>query len=409
MSQATVPQTALVPMTAPGLMGEFVRPLALGQRVTIREPLSRESMEILVAQTALSDDGELGQLKRQLQALARRLLPQELWLEILPAEMKLVAVAYQVCWFFHHSVEEGRVWQRRLQELVEGCDRVLSSVGLPRSQGQLIARHLLLRHLPQVYRTDTRLEFGAFWQPLEFLGTTPDWARWPLRSNPLQEKRQVWIHQHVYARPAGRLYYGVLSRSPLTNLLHCDRLHPQFTFWGAVSALALPDVCRLVTNDFLARGLHEVMPALAHGFGRFLEDEREPLSHRRYVARFLLNLGLSWCYFAPKEQLGIISGRDRYATAAEKLKAVGAATTRPRGVAEAPTPPRAELLDPRSFYPWFWALYRLRGPLGAAHLDSDGELRERVALFLAAAHLTEEEKRQAWQRATRGLGYTAQM
>ncbi len=391
----SVSNTALVARRASGgLLEDFVQPLVMGQKVFIHEPLDRNALDRLVS-CAVEPDTFLRSLQSSMYAMALRLVPHALDIRLTEQDLKLAAVAYQICWFFHGDAEEGNLWQSRAKKLVEECERVLSTVGLPRTEAELIGRHLLLRHLSRVFRTDTKLEFNAFfWRNLEFRGQEPQWARWPLRADPLVERTQVRVHEHVYAKPAGRLYYGVLSRSPLTNLLQCDRLYPQFTFWGSVVALALPAVCRLVTDRYMSRGLHEVMPALAHAFGRFLEDSREPLAHRRYMARFMLNLGLTWCYFSPRESLGVFPG----GKPVEGQQAVAVGATPP-----ASSPKQSEATA--RFYEFFDALYALRGPLGATHLASTEDLDKRVALFVSAANLNQERQSMIKQKIASCLDY----
>jgi hypothetical protein len=397
------PQTALVTTQGAGLLERFAWPMALGQRVILGEPLGRASLAALLGLAREGQGGALEGLRRLLQVQARQLMAQPVAVEIQEPELRLVAVAYHICWTFHAQAEEGRLWRHRADALFEGCERLLKSVGLPRSLGQLVGRHLLLRNLPELYRTDTRLEFGALWGSLEFLGSSPQWVRWPLRSDPLVTRRQTWLHEHIYARPAGRLYYGVMSRSPLTSLLRCERVHPQFTFWGATAALANRELCRLVTNDYLSRGLVAVMPALANAAWRFFEDQREPLAHRRYIARFLLNLGLSWCHFQAPEALLAPPPSPSGDTLA-LLKALGAAPTHPVDLSKLASP-RRELLEPRAFYLLFGGLYALREALGAAWVAQEPALQEQAARFVSAASLTLDELAATRRRLQRGLGY----
>ncbi len=373
-------ESALVKLERPGLLRDFVAPLVLGEPVHVGGPLTREDLEGLVAQA--QGPGELDGLLLQMQRQARELTPEPVLVELGPQEMVLAAVAYQVAWYFHDSVERRKVWQRRLTYQAEQGERLLSRVGLPQTQGRLLGRHLLLRHVARLFRTDTRLEFGAVWGPVSFFGQEPRWRKLPLRGDPLVEKRRVWVSREVFGRPAAPLYYGLMARSPLTSLLDCERLHPHFTFWGSAWALGLPWMCRLVTSAYVGKGLEAVMPALWQAFWRYAEDRGEPLGQRRYLARFLLNLGLTHCMFTPPERLEVFEGNPKAHPYVPKAEG-GEAALREQA---------------RGFHDLFWALYEFRGFLGGAHLVSAGQLEARVAAFSSALVGRDEQRRVARER-----------
>ena len=181
------------------------------------------------------------------------------------------------------------------------------------------------------------------------------------------------------------IFVRLLKLSPLTNLLDCFRTHPWFDFGGTIVVLALPSLCRVTTNEILRQGLARYIPALGRGFLTYISTKSEPTSDKRYVARFLLNLLISHCYFAPDKEL----------SSTPDLHHLGSTT--PSGL---PPPAHTEeedkakqerkaryRTDIRNFYAIMSALFRLRGPLGATHVSQIPGLLDRDERFLGAANL----------------------
>lgn len=372
----------LVALRGRGLLHRFLEPLCFGtDAVEIKAPLTSAAVDQLLSEATTRSPSIQG-LEVGLQRLADQLVPHPVDIRVSEEDLLLVVAAYHVAFQLHHSVAEGRVWDRRLEDLNEQVWKILHRVAPARTEGQLLARHLMLRHLPVAYRVDTRVEFGAFWGPLVFRGQEASWVQWPLRTHHHIEKNSVWIGSQIEGR-TGAIYARLLSLTPVTKLLHVPTLGPLFDWHGCVTALAAPGPCRLVTNTLLNDGLARAMPSLGNAFRAYCTQTGEPLAHRRYVGRFLLNLALTHVTFLPDELLdaapdpktaepqpppdlppAAISGGGKTEAAARKLAQLRA------GIA--------------SFYAVIGALHQLRGPLGAAHLYADDRLASRLETFLSA-------------------------
>ncbi len=372
MSQGESSTALVLTENAPAPLTHFLVPLVQGQTVHIGVPLTARHLNEAEA-AVMTGNRSIQHLQLLLQDMATRLVPHAVHIELTVEDIRMAAAAYQICWFFHWSVEEGRIWKRRLDNVVKELGELLARVGLPRTEAQLLGRHLLFRHLPALFRVDTRVEFGFFWGTLDFIGTEPDWVKLPGRSKGVMERSAVWVGQRVFEKPVGQAFWRLMGLTPLTALLHCDRLFPYFSFWGAASALSLPSVCRLVTSAYVDGGLWRRMPALEKAFRQMLGDPQESVAHRRYMARFLYNLVLTHVSFCDEDDIY------RYPdiSAFEPPDVQGVARTS-RDL---------QTLDLSGFYAVIDALHALRGPLGAAHLMSDPELLASVERFVATASL----------------------
>ena len=387
------------PEDQPQLFKHFLLPLVRGQKVSIGVPLNRSHLEEVLS-AVITGDRSIQNLQLRLQRMASRLVAHPVMIELTVDDLKLAAAAYQVCWFFHEAPESERIWQRRVENIVKETETLLEGVGLPRTEGQLIARHLMLRHLTRLYRVDTRVEFGVFWGALEFVGTEPTWVKMPGRARGVMERSTVWVHKAVYSKPVSRAFWRLMSLTPLTSLMACDRLDPYFTFWGTATALAMPSTCRLVTNHTLNEGLGNFMPALGRAFVQYIKDSQQPLSHRRYVGRFLYNLVLTHCTFADQASL---EGR-LVPTASLDGPVEGEKAPAPKAAPEG----GGSALDPLEFYASAWALHQLRGPLGAAHLLAEEGLGAKVERFLAAGEVEPRQLNDMFGLVSQGLQYRSQ-
>ncbi len=371
-SEPTALVTTRDAIGTPQLLRHFLLPLIRGQAVTMGVPLNKAHLEDALA-SVVTGEASIHDLQFELQTMAARLVAHPLMIDLTVDDMKLAAAAYQVCWFFHWAPERDRIWRRRLENIAAETEALVGSVGLPRSEAQVVARHLMFRHLPRLFRQDTKVEFGAFWGSLQFMGTEPSWVKLPGRSRGALSREKVWVYREIASRPVSRAWRHIMSLSPLTNLLACDRMGADFSYWGAVAALALPSTCRIVTNDYLKRGLGPVAPTLARGFMAYAPDASQPLTHRLYVARFLYNLVASWCQVQPVEAL------------------------------DAPLE-AGQGQEVSLFYEVAHALHGLRGPLGGAHLMSDEVLLGRVERFLRAPGLDRRRLGEVGEAVAVGLG-----
>lgn len=390
-------ELALMPVSAqqPSLLRHFIIPLVQGEPVSIGVPLNKGHLDEAVA-AVVTGDRVISELEMVLERLATRLVAHPVRIQLTEEELRLAAVAYQVCWFFHWAPEQQRVWGSRLENIVAETEGLLSRVGLPKTVGQALGRHLILRHLPLVYRVDTTISFDFFWSPLEFIGADKvEWVKLPGRSRGRKEERSVWVWRQVYQKPIGRAFWQMMSLSPLTNLLHCDRMHPYFTFWGTATALSVPSLCRLVTNRYLEVGLGQMMPALAKGFYKMLNDPQQPLSHKRYIARFVYNLALTHCALTREEALDRLPSAPLFGVSG----GAGVPDDRDEGGADTAKD------SPVTFYALVEALHMLRGALGGAHLCADEALSQRLSRFLAAARLEPGHAESAARELARGLQY----
>lgn len=383
MSDSTALTVAEPYRGANPLLENFVVPLMRGEQVTISRPASGDDVSALVADV-MTQDRANQYLTLELQRRAARMLAHPPLLELRPSDLKLTIAAYQACWFFHTSVEEGKVWESRQRNIQEETLQLLDTIGMPETTGQAIVRHLLLRHLPRLTRTDYHLTFSFFWSDLRFYGTEPDWVKLPGRGNPSIDREEVALARAVQARPVASIYRRTVWLSPLTNLLSCDLLHPHFTFWGTIGALAVPQLCRYVTSELLRGGrLQRYMPALAVGGLKTIEDTQEARAHRRYVARFLYNLVLTHARFEDSERLATPT---IFAPAPEQRRPSPQRDNAAADPARAARDSRHKDLHENglTFFALARALHNMRGPLGAAHLTNDALLMERVAAFFDA-------------------------
>ena len=147
MSQGS---TDLVPVgregARPRLLEHFVLPLLRGQQVSIGVPLGKSHLDEIIAAVMTGDDS-IKHLQFELQAMASRLVAHPVMIELGIDDVKLMAAAYQVCWFFHTSPEKEKIWERRIENIVEETMALVQTVDYPRNEGQLLGRHLLLRHM----------------------------------------------------------------------------------------------------------------------------------------------------------------------------------------------------------------------------------------------------------------------
>lgn len=388
-----------------GILDRFLWPLCFGTgKVALAHPLTRAAVDQLLSEAAARSSA-IHDLEVGLQQLADQLVPHGVDIRVDEDDLRLVVAAYHVAFQLHHSVSEGKIWDRRLQNLDDEVWKILARVPVATTEGQLLARHLMLRHLPVAYRIDTRVEFGAFWGPLTFRGQEASWVQLPLRKHHHIEKSSVWLGADEEERQIGNIYARLLALSPVTKLVHIPTLGPRFTWEGCVAALAAPGPCRLVTNTVLNEGLPHAMPHMGHAFIALCTRASEPVSHKRYLGRFLLNLALTYVTFASEEELDTFPA----------LKDID--TPPPPGVPAPRTDPisgrqehekrrRAMLLGRAGqFYGVIDALHRLRGPLGAAHLYAEPELEARVQRFIGAANLDKTKRVETFQIVANGLQY----
>ncbi len=397
----------LVPVRAPagrGLMHRFLEPLCFGNAaVEIKDPLTRAAVDQLLAE-AITRSAQLHDLEVGLQRLADQLVPHPVDIRVTEDDLLLVVAAYHVAFQLHHTVAEARVWDRRMDSLNAQVLQLLSGVQTAGNEGQLLARHLMLRHLPVAYRIDTRVEFGAFWAPLTFRGQNASWVQWPLRKHHHIEKNSVWIGSLAQGRCA-TIYARLLALTPLTKLVHTPTLAAFFDWQGCAPALALPGPCRLATNTILNEGLPRAMPALGRAFIDYCHRALEPVTHRRYIARFLLNLVLTHVTFQHPETLA--TGPDLQSVEPEPAPKVPVpAAPTGGGKTERSKQRRAELRrGVVEFYAVIAVLHQLRGHLGAAHLYAEEGLQERMETFLSAVPIEKTVSVETFQTVAHGLQY----
>ncbi|MEO1270404.1 MAG: hypothetical protein AAFX99_20145 [Myxococcota bacterium] len=385
------------------LLSQFVVPLMRGEPVTISRPAEGADVGALVADV-MTDDRAHQYLSLELQQRAARMLVHPPLMELRPSDIKLMIAAYQSCWFFHSAVEEGRIWESRLRNIQEETLALLDTIGMPENTGQAVLRHLLLRHLPRLSRTDYHLSFSFFWNDLRFYGTDPDWVKLPGRSNPSIDRQTVSVAQEVQARPVASIYRRTIWLSPITNILSCHQLHPHFTFWGTLGVLAVPQLCRYITSELLHQGLQDFMPALGAGALKTIEDIQESRAHRRYIARFIYNLVLLHANFSDDEELATPTV---FAPSSEPRRPQPQRDNAAMDPVRAARESRHKDLHENGlmFIALARALHNMRGPLGASHLLTETELTERLQLFFDTNTVEDSRVRDVEKRLRAALNW----
>ena len=100
------------------IITEFVLPMVRGETVTIGGPARGEDISALIADI-ITNDRANQYLQLEIQRRTARLLSQPPLVELRPSDIKLTIAAYQVCWFFHSAVEEGKVWESRQRNVLD--------------------------------------------------------------------------------------------------------------------------------------------------------------------------------------------------------------------------------------------------------------------------------------------------
>lgn len=279
---------------APALLREFALPLMRGEAIRVADPVSElVYWDYIGGLTARARC--FATLGLELQRRARRLLVNPPLLEVRTDDLQLTVVAYTWCWLFHPLPEEKRIWARRMSSQLEATRLLLDEIPPPQDVGQALVRHLLLRHLPRLYREDVTVTFPLFWSTLEFKGTEPRWAKLPGRQGSPQRQRRRLVATSHQRPEAHELLEAILQRDPLTRLLELESLAPSATFTGTLPVLGVPSLCRLVTQRWVDGGLERIAAPLARSFVAFIDSDAEPLPQKRYLARFVYNLLLTWC------------------------------------------------------------------------------------------------------------------
>ena len=379
----------------PRLFSHFVVPLYRGEAVSVESPLNRLHLDDALASVS-TGDGLAHQIAFELQAMARHLLNHELEITIGLDEVRLAAAAYQICWFFHGAVEDGRVWKRRMDNISSEVEELLDTVEPILTEEVLVARHLMFRNLVRLERTDSKVEFGRWWGALNFKGQEPRWTRFPGRGKGFVSRTRVQVSRSVKDRAVGDSFSKLMGHTPLTALIESVEIGGHFDFGSAIAPLALTATCRLVTNRILERGLGEYIGTLGVSFLDHLRSDA-PVAHKRYLARFLYNLLLTHCAFevdgeslmAPLDgavhRAAMRGGGGAFTspwweeTLAGRGEGYDSAAAGGLGV-KAGTVERVTLEISQIL---FVTLHMLRGPLGGAHLLSDEALALRVERFLS--------------------------
>jgi hypothetical protein len=366
-----------------GILDRFLRPLCFGQgAVKLKNPVTQSAVNQLMAQAGPGSSAGLD-LEIRLQAMAAQLVPHPLDIRIGEEELKLVVAAYHVAWELHLSADDRNLWERRRKNLDEEVRTLISGIRPPDTEGVLLTRHLLLRHLPVAFRIDTRVEFWTFWGPLTFRGQSPSWVQYPLRKSHNEKRESVWLNDSVQGEDVRGIYSHLLRLTPLTKLVQAPWLGPLFDWHGCTRALVMPGTCRYVTNTILKEGIATFMPQLGHTFLAFCQKQG-PVAEKRYLARFLLNLWLTLLTF--DDDARHIPQRNAHAAPSAPEGRDGEIPV-PRAGKETPSARRKRLREQMmACCAVFASLYDLRGPLGAAHLFSD-DLHARARTFLGAAQI----------------------
>ena len=337
---------------------EFLLPLVRGGTLKIGAPLGRRGLDGL----------REGGLDRHMQAevhAARLAVARELLLEPIPPPLDLEALrlavaVHDLLFLFHPDAQGALIRDRRLAEVADFAAKLAR---LPKTldPDTLVARHTMLHLLPSLGRTDVRVSFWVGRR--EFHGEEPPrrLTAWPSLRRVREERWRVGCFAEAASHPQGAaVVRGLLDGSPLTDLLHVERLEPPLAIGAHAERLAEPALCRLVAYRYLELGLERIGGALATAVLGEL-DGRAP-GPARFACAFLAHLHLC-----------------------NLLRGDGGATVDGRGLPVFPGVPVTTDLPLRDCFGLYAALHRARPEL-AAPLDvrRDPRLARRVDAYAAA-------------------------
>lgn len=269
---------------------DFVLPLVAGGELHVGRPLDADDVERLRAETVIETE------ESDAVARARQALAADLWLYPVPTPFDDGALGLCVglhnLLFLSHPVA-GRWWlrDRQLERLESFTERCLRQVPRPATPEQLVARHTLLRCVPQLLRHDLEVRFWAGRRTYQGMAPPRRLMRWrQLRGVREQVHEVLWIGTEL-SEMQRELLDALISQSPLTDLLTPDRQAPAFDWQRVAPWLMRPALCRLVAHRYLEMGLALVGPPLARAFWQ-LVDRHAPAEEDERRLALLLAAGL---------------------------------------------------------------------------------------------------------------------
>lgn len=199
-----------------------------------------------------------------------------LWPYVLSAQLggdrlRLAAAALNLL-FLSHPVNEALHVGRRGQRQVEAFTLGLLGGPAPVLDEELVVRHVLLRNLLVLKRTDVELRFWAgrrSFQGMEPPGRLLAWRR--LRRVREERVQIPWLESRL-SPGQGLLFTRLLAQTPLSDLLFPQRPWPPFRWLPVARYLRSPMLARVVAHQYLNLGLPLVGPALARAFWLLVDD-----------------------------------------------------------------------------------------------------------------------------------------
>lgn len=245
-------------------LDQFLLPLVAGGEVHVGQPLDSNDLAELTIYVAARDAQVLGVEATCMQQAA------ELWLfpvqpRVTPTALRLTVAVHNLLFLSHPVSARWRVGKRGRRR-IEGFIQQCLELPPPRSDDELVERHIFVGYLDRLTRMDTEIRYwlGSY----SFMGQQPPprLLRFPQLRRVRQSRRQVgWLGSELSTRQL-ELLTMLLAASPLTDLLTPDRPAPAFSWRPVCSYLSSRWMARLVCHHYLERGLATVAPALALAF-----------------------------------------------------------------------------------------------------------------------------------------------
>jgi hypothetical protein len=232
----------------------FVRPLVEGGELHVRAPVGRAALTAW--EVSLGELAELTTAIDEVRArLAADLMVRPPPIVFAAGDLRL-AVALHDALVLAHPVSATWPARRGRRGLEAFVSELIADAGAPVDRLDVVARHTLLRGLPELIRRDVRL---TWWTgSAEFRGVAPPrrLTAWPGIRRVREEQSAAPLGEVVQGEAAG-LASALLAGSPLTDLLSAGEPARAFAplRWGAqVELLRDAELARAVTYHWLSAG-----------------------------------------------------------------------------------------------------------------------------------------------------------
>jgi len=274
---------------------EFLLPLIAGGELHVGKPLGAEDVAALLAEAVMPDEALL-EVERARQARAAQLWLYPVATPWDQAAVHLAVAAHNVLFLSHPDCESWTASRSKL-ERVRRFTAELLELPPPASGEEAVARHTLVGNLLELSRVDVKLDTWAMVYSFRGMEPPQRLKRWPGLRRVSEQRRTVrWLADEPLDDVQQALVWGLLRRSPLTDLLMPARPRPAFAWLPVVDYLRWQLLARLVAQRYLELGLDQVGPTLARAFWALVRGEGsaatggQPGAARRDAVRTALGL-----------------------------------------------------------------------------------------------------------------------